>query len=46
MPVTRTLLPADLPGLSDPLLRLGPGDRALRFGHAVDDAEVEAPSPT
>ncbi len=42
MPLTRTLLPAELPALRDLLLRLGREDRALRFGAAVDDAAVEA----
>jgi RimJ/RimL family protein N-acetyltransferase len=42
VPLTRTLLPAELPALRDLLLRLGREDRALRFGAAVDDAAIEA----
>ena len=42
MPMTRTLLRAELPALRDLLLRLGPDDRALRFGAAVGDAGIEA----
>jgi hypothetical protein len=42
VPLTRTLLPAELPDLRGLLLRLGREDRALRFGAAVDDAAVEA----
>ncbi len=42
MPLTRTLLSAELPALRDLLLRLGRDDRALRFGAAVDDAGIEA----
>ncbi len=42
MPLTRTLLPAELPALRDLLLRLGRDDRALRFGAAVDDAAIGA----
>ena len=42
MPLTRTLLRAELPALRELLLRLGPDDRALRFGAAVGDAAIEA----
>ncbi len=42
MRLTRTLLPAELHDLRDLLLRLGRGDRALRFCGAVDDAAIEA----
>jgi hypothetical protein len=42
VPLTRTLLPTELPDLRDLLLRLGREDRALRFGAAVDDAAIEA----
>ena len=35
MPLTRTLLPAELPDLRGLLLHLGREDRALRFGAAV-----------
>ena len=42
MPLTRTLLPAELPDLRDLLLRPEREDRALRFGAAVDDTAIEA----
>ena len=42
MPMTRTVLRAELPALRGLLLRLGPDDRALRFGAAVGDAGIEA----
>jgi GNAT superfamily N-acetyltransferase len=42
VPMTRTLLRAELPALRDLLLRLGRDDRALRFGAAVGDAGIEA----
>ena len=42
MPVTRAVLRAELPALRGLLLRLGPDDRALRFGAAVGDAGIEA----
>ncbi len=42
MPVTRTVLRAELPALRDLLLRLGRDDRALRFGAAMGDAGIEA----
>ncbi len=42
MPMTRTVLRAELPALRDLLLRLGRDDRALRFGAAMGDAGIEA----
>ncbi len=42
MPLTRTVLRAELPALRDLLLRLGRDDRALRFGAAVGAAGIEA----